>query len=45
MDNKVLKQFIKDANSCKEVSKDMKDFINNDYVMLLKLLEIMRMGA
>lgn len=42
--NETLRQVIKDINTSKEVSKEMKDFVNQDYVVLLKLFNILKVN-
>lgn len=38
-----LRIFIRDVNKSKDVDADMKDFVNNDFPILLKVLRILRL--
>lgn len=40
----VLKQFIIDANNSPEVSQSMKDFITNEYSLLVKIFNIIKVN-
>lgn len=37
-----LQIFIRDVNKAKDVDADMKNFVNNDFPILLKVMRILR---